>query len=50
MLVGTSLAVQWLRLHASNAGGPALIHGQGTKIPHAARYSRIKNVNDKSET
>ena len=46
---GTSLVVQWLRLHAPNAGGPGLIPGQGTrshmlqlrvrmpqiKIPHA---------------
>ena len=32
---GTSLAVQWLRLHASTAGGTDLIPGQGTKIPHA---------------
>ena len=45
----TSLVVQWLRLHAANAGGPGWIPGQGTrsrmaqlsvhvlqKIPHAA--------------
>ena len=39
---GTSLVVQWLRLHAPNVGGPGLIPGQGTrsrilatkKIPH----------------
>ena len=31
---GTSLAVQWLRLHASNAGGTGSIPGWGTKIPH----------------
>ena len=31
----TSLTVQWLRLCASTAGGAGLIHGQGTKIPHA---------------
>ena len=30
---GTSLVVQWLRLHASNPGGPGLIPGQGTR-PH----------------
>ena len=35
--LGTSQAVQWLRLHASNAGGMGLIPGQGTKIPHAMR-------------
>ena len=32
----TSLAVQWLRLHAANAGGVGLIPGRGPKIPHAA--------------
>ena len=31
----TSLAVQWLRLCASNTGGVGLIPGQGTKMPHA---------------
>lgn len=33
--IGTSLALQWLRLHNSIAGGVCLIPGQGTKIPHA---------------
>ena len=47
--IGLSLAVQWLRLHAPNAGGPGSIPGGGTrshmpqlrvpmqqlKIPHA---------------
>ena len=28
---GTSLVVQWLRLHAANAGGLGLIPGQGTR-------------------
>ena len=28
---GTSLAVQWLRLHAPNAGDLGLIPGQGTR-------------------
>ena len=32
---GTSLVVQWLGLHASNAGGAGSIPGPGTKIPHA---------------
>ena len=31
---GTSLVVQWLRLHASNAEGVGSIPGVGTKIPH----------------
>ena len=34
--IGTSLVVQRLRLHASNAGGVGSIPGWGTKIPHAA--------------
>ena len=33
---GTSLAVQWLRLHAPNAGGTGSIPGWVTKISHAA--------------
>ena len=33
-LQGTSLAVQWLRLRASNAGGAGCTPGRGTKIPH----------------
>ena len=35
MYPGISLAVQWLTLHASTAGGVGSIPGQGTKIPHA---------------
>ena len=31
---GTSLAIQWLRLCASNVGGVGLIPGLGTKTPH----------------
>lgn len=31
---GTSLGVQWFRLHISNAGGSGSIPGQGTTIPH----------------
>ena len=40
---GTSLAVQWLRLCPSNAGGKGSIPGQGTKIPHAVQ--RGQNIN-----
>ena len=39
---GTSLAVQWLPHHASNAGGTGLIPGQGTRIPQAAWGSKKK--------
>ena len=38
----TSLAVQWLRLCASSAGGIGSIPGWGTKIPHAVPCSQIK--------
>ena len=34
---GTSLVVQELRLHASNAGGVGSISGWGRKIPRALR-------------
>ena len=37
LIVGTSLAVQWLRLCTSNAGGAGSIPSQGTKIPHAVQ-------------
>ena len=36
--MGTSLAVQWLRICASNAGGMGLILGGGTKIPQATQH------------
>ena len=39
---GTSLAVQWLRLHASTARGTALIPGQGIKIPRAVWHCQKK--------
>ena len=35
-VAGTSLVVQWLRLHVPNAGGLGFIPGWGTKIPHSA--------------
>ena len=38
--VGTSLAVQWLRLRAPNAGGTGSIPGGGTNIPHAEQHSQ----------
>ena len=34
--IGISLAIQWLRLHASNAGWAGLIPGR-TNIPHATQ-------------
>ena len=34
--------VQWLRFHASNAGGVGLVPGWGTKIPHAVGMHKKK--------
>ena len=36
-LPGTSLAVQWLKLHSFHAGGACSTPGQGTKIPLAVQ-------------
>ena len=43
--VGTSLAIQWLRLCTPHAGSTGSIPSQGMKIPtcpHAARHSQKK--------
>ena len=48
-LPGTSLAVQWLRLCASNAGGAGSIPGQGTKIPHAAAWPKKQTNKNKGK-
>ena len=43
--IGTSLVVQWFRLHASNAGDMGLIPGPGTKSPHATQPKyKIKKI------
>ena len=39
---GTSLVVQWLGLHASNAGDMGSIPGWETKIPHATWHAKKK--------
>ena len=44
---GTSLVVQWLRLHTPKAGGTGLIPGRRTKIPHA-KTVWLENQNQKS--
>ena len=41
-LAGTSLAVQWLRLCASTAGGMGSIPGQGSKILHTKWHGQKK--------
>ena len=44
---GSSLAVQWLGLRASTAGGTGSIPGQGTKIPHAMVCPKKKKKSHK---
>ena len=41
-VVGTSLAVQWLRVCISTAGGTGSILGWGMKILHAVRHGQKK--------
>ena len=41
--------VQWLRLHAPNAGGMGLISGRGTKIPYVVGMCKIKLKKKKNE-
>ena len=38
--LGTSLVVQWLKLHISTVGGTGLIPDHGTKILHATWHSQ----------
>ena len=41
--------VQWLRLHASTAGGTGSIPGWGTKIPHAAQCGKREREGKKKK-
>ena len=43
----TPLAVQWLRIHASIAGGAGSIFGWGTEILHAAQYDQKIKIKKK---
>ena len=45
VILGTSLVVQWLRLHASSAGGVGSIPVWETKIPHATWHGQKKKKN-----
>ena len=45
---GTSLVVQWLRLHESTAGGVGSIPGWGTKISHATQCGQKTKQNTKT--
>ena len=47
---GTSLVVQWLRLHAPSAGGTDSIPGQGTKILHATWRGQKKSGRNSSNS
>ena len=42
VMYGTSLAVQWLRLHTSTSVGTVSIPGRETKILHAVPRSQKK--------
>ena len=46
---GTSLAVQWLRLCAPNAGDMGSIPGRGTQIPHVTKHRKNNNSNLKKK-
>ena len=46
--VGTSLVVQWLRLHASTAGGMRLTSGWGSS-PHASWSGQKKKKKEEKE-
>ena len=46
---GTSLAVQWLGLCASTAGGTGSIPGQGTKILQASQCGQNKQTNKQNQ-
>jgi len=45
---GISVAVQWLRLLAVDAGSMGSILGEGTKIPHTTWCSQRKEKKDKA--
>ena len=45
-LWGTSLVVQWLRLHAASAGGMGSIPHRGTKISHAVKSGQKTKINE----
>ena len=47
--IGTSLAVQCLRLHAPNAGGMGSIPDWGTKILHATRCGQKIKINQQQQ-
>ena len=46
---GNALAVQWLGLQASTAGGRGLIPGRGTKIPQVAWCGKKEKKYDRMD-
>ena len=49
-LLGISLAVQWLGLCASTAGGLGSIPGQGTEVPQVSVQGKKKKKEIKNKT
>ncbi|TEA37609.1 hypothetical protein DBR06_SOUSAS5310036, partial [Sousa chinensis] len=52
VVLGTSLVVQWLRLHTPNAGGLGSIPGQGTRSHTSqlrVRMLQLKNLHAASK-
>ena len=49
-MTGTSLAVQWLGLRSSTAGGMGSIPGQGAKIPQATWCNQKTKKQNKKTT
>ena len=47
--LGTSLAVQWLRLLPSSAGGVSSVPSQGTKIPPPGPPAAARKKKKKAE-
>ena len=45
-ILGTSLVIEWLGLHASNAGAQGSIPGWGTKIPHTGGGREVQEGGD----
>ena len=45
--IGASLAVQWVRHHASTTEGMGLIPAWGTKIPHATQPNNDNKLKNK---
>ena len=45
--IGTSVAIQWLRLCTSSSGGTGLIPGWELKMPHAACHAHPPKKTDK---